>query len=259
MYAKQAKVCAQLRIYATIVFVALILLIVLGLAGCMDTAQAEPVVKRVIEPRVFEPLPPVVPWIKPKPRPYVPPLARLDSLTIVIDPGHGGKDSGALGLSKLPEKDIVLDIAQRLAKQLIRCGANVIMTRNSDRFVALDDRAFIPERYHADLFVSIHADSFIKTDIYGVTTLLGRTASASSKKAASCIKAAFDRDGIKTRKIRPQQLRVLESHSRPAVLIECGFLTNQVDVTNLNMPWYRDKIALTVSQGIIDYFTGYDK
>jgi len=178
----------------------------------------------------------------------------LRGLTIVVDPGHGGKDPGARGLSSLPEKTIVLDIAWQIADLLDQQGADVIMTRSDDRFIELDERAAIAERTRADLFVSIHADSSKKGYIDGATVLVGTTASNQSKQAARCIKAALQRYGIGNREIRAQQLRVLDNHSRPAVLVECGFLTNLTDARRLNAAWYRSRLAHAVAEGVVDFF-----
>jgi N-acetylmuramoyl-L-alanine amidase len=79
--------------------------------------------------------------------------------TIVIDPGHGGKDPGAIGPSGLYEKDVVLDISKRLRANLERHGINVILTRETDRFISLWERANIANRNNADFFISIHANA----------------------------------------------------------------------------------------------------
>jgi N-acetylmuramoyl-L-alanine amidase len=95
--------------------------------------------------------------------------ARLDIETIVLDPGHGGKDSGALGRSGLMEKDVVLDVALRLGKLLRdRLGKNVLLTRDKDEFIELDDRAKFANRHKADLFVSIHINSHPKRTARGL-------------------------------------------------------------------------------------------
>jgi len=87
-------------------------------------------------------------------------LARLDIETIVLDPGHGGKDSGAVGPGGLTEKEVVLDVALRLRDLLKeRLGKKVLMTRDKDAFVELDDRAKFANGHKADLFVSIHINS----------------------------------------------------------------------------------------------------
>jgi len=197
------------------------------------------------------PSPPVVP----SPPPVTSPRPSLDSYTVVIDPGHGGKDPGARGLSREPEKNIVLKIARQVARKLKQRGVNVVMTRNSDRFISLDARATLAEQRHAHLFVSIHADATRKRTVYGATVLMGRTASFQSKRAAWLIRKSLESHDVFCRKSRQQQLRVLENHSRPAVLIECGFLTNRTDARNLNSSWYQSEIAAAIAQGIETFLT----
>jgi len=234
-----------------------ILLVIAGLVGCRQPVPSvpRPNVWRVDSwrkppTREFVIPPPVVPI----PTPTKPGRAYIGPVTIVVDPGHGGVDPGAHGLSRVPEKVIVLNIALELAGLLKESGANVIMTRRNDRFIELNERAAVAERNHADLFISIHADAFHRATADGATVLIGRTASRRSKKAARYIKAALERAGIYCRPIRPQPLRVCEAHSRPAVLVECGFLTNRLDAQNLNILHYRSKIALAIANGITDFF-----
>jgi len=95
--------------------------------------------------------------------------ARLDIETIVLDPGHGGKDPGAIGRNGLTEKEVVLDVALRLRELLReRLGKKVIMTREKDEFIELDDRAKFANGYKADLFVSIHINSHPKRVTKGI-------------------------------------------------------------------------------------------
>ena len=89
---------------------------------------------------------------------------------IVIDPGHGGHDTGTIGPNGLLEKDLVLDVAKRLGKQLERLGAEVVYTRNDDTFIPLETRTAIANQEQADLFVSIHANSSSDSDARGVET-----------------------------------------------------------------------------------------
>jgi N-acetylmuramoyl-L-alanine amidase len=95
--------------------------------------------------------------------------ARLAIETIVLDPGHGGKDTGAIGRSGLTEKEIVLDVAQRVKNLLQnRLGKKVLLTRATDTFIELDDRAKFANGQKADLFVSIHINSHPSKKIRGV-------------------------------------------------------------------------------------------
>ena len=177
----------------------------------------------------------------------------LRGKTIVVDAGHGGTDPGAgeVGYSPVSEKHIVLDIAVKLAKKLRSKGANVIMTRKDDTFVELDMRAAIAQRNNTDLLVSIHADSFPKSSRQGTTLYIAPNASYKSSKAARSIVNSFNNAGIKSLGIESKyNFRVLVKHSRPAVLVECGFLTNRQDAKNLNSPWYRSKIADVIASGI---------
>ena len=235
-----------------------VLFIVFALTGCRTaTPLPSPTVRPVHLWRTARATPsePVrTPTPAPRHRSGVSSLAYIGPVSIVIDPGHGGRDPGARGFSRVPEKTIVLNVALELVSLLRESGANIIMTRQDDRFIELNERAAIAERNHADLFVSIHADAFRRATADGATVLIGRTASRRSKKAARYIKAALEHAGIYCRPIRPQQLRVCEAHSRPAVLVECGFLTNRLDAQNLNTPQYQFKIALAIANGITDFF-----
>jgi N-acetylmuramoyl-L-alanine amidase len=184
------------------------------------------------------------------PRPAAKPLA---GKTIVIDPGHGGKDPGAgeVGFSRLPEKSIVLDISLKVADELAAKGARVILTRKGDYFIDLDRRGLIAEHRKADLFVSIHADACPKNpQASGPTIFVARQSSWQSRKSANAVHKSFRRFGMDSRGIRKADYRVLVGHSRPAILVETGFLTNYADAKNLNQNWYRDRVATAISHGI---------
>lgn len=189
------------------------------------------------------------------PPPVSPPRAtgRITG-TIVVDPGHGGKDPGARGSSPVYEKDIVLSIGEALRQRLAERGARVIITRAGDWFLELDERCAIAERARADLFISVHADSAHREGASGTTIYVAREAGSPSLAAARAIEGAFLRAGIECRGIQPANYRVLVGHSRPAVLIECGFLTNSSDVRLLNDASYRGKLAWAIAEGVADYF-----
>jgi len=177
----------------------------------------------------------------------------LRGKTIVVDAGHGGNDPGAgeVGYSPVAEKHIVLDIALKLAKKLRSQGAKVIMTRKDDTFVELDMRAAIAQQNNTDLMVSVHADSFPKSSRQGTTLYIAPNASYKSSKVARSIINSFNKADIKSLGINTDRnFRVLVKHSRPAVLIECGYLTNSRDAKNLNSAWYRSKIADVIASGI---------
>ena len=87
---------------------------------------------------------------------------------VIIDPGHGGKDPGTIGRSGLKEKTVVLDIAQRFKKELEEAGIKVTMTRGSDEFIPLEDRARMANRANADLFISVHANASRARSVQGL-------------------------------------------------------------------------------------------
>ena len=173
--------------------------------------------------------------------------------TIVLDPGHGGKDPGAgeVGYSRLPEKTLVLAIAKEIETQLKACGARIIMTRTADYFVPLDDRAEIADKHKADILLSIHIDSCPKGYVSGPTVYIANQACYQSRRVADSIHSSFVSAGIGSKGIRHADFRVLAKHSRPAVLVECGYLTNSTDARKLNNRWYQKKISKLISDGVI--------
>ncbi|MBN1343942.1 MAG: N-acetylmuramoyl-L-alanine amidase [Phycisphaerae bacterium] len=221
----------------------------------------EPAIGDLPEPPIYtlerRPAPPPPP---PTPRPAPARTARrsasIRGATIIVDPGHGGRDPGARGLSALPEKTVNLKIATRVAALLSSRGASVTMTRTSDRFVELDDRAALAESKRVALFVSVHADANNSRSISGATIYVGRGASSASLSAAQHIQSAFRAAGIACRGIRDAGFRVLIGHSRPAVLVECGYLTNRQEAQLLNTVSYQVKIANAIADGIAGHFGG---
>jgi N-acetylmuramoyl-L-alanine amidase len=173
-------------------------------------------------------------------------------LTIVVDPGHGGRQPGALPRfrGQSAEKVIVLDIGLKLASRLRALGATVRTTRAGDTYLSLNRRAKIADNAKADFFVSIHVDSFERSDVSGATVLTSEFALPESKAAAEVIDRVLRQNGVQTRKPRAQRLGVLRMHSRPGVLIETGFLTNPSDAKNLNTEEYRERLALIIAEGI---------
>lgn len=226
-----------------------------ALSGCRT---GEPVVKPLPPPIVRTPRVQPATRLPPRPAPTLPPpkARNLGGAVIVVDPGHGGKDPGApaRGSGQQPEKSIVLDIGRKLESLLTQQGAQVIMTRSTDRFIELADRAAIAERAHADLFISLHADAAQRTSASGVGLFIYTGASPESQRAALRMLSAIQRAGITCRGIDRRNFHVLREHSRPAILIECGFLTNAGDARALNTNTYRQRLARAIADGIASYF-----
>lgn len=202
---------------------------------------------------------------KPTARTYKPliprqPPAGRQGITgvIVVDPGHGGKDPGARSASGLREKDLVLDVGLKLAAELQRRGAAVVMTRSDDRFLELDQRAELANRAGADLFISIHADSAPRNRrAQGFTSWIARGASNRSSAAAGALNRSVASAGVNTRGTRQADYRVLVNTNCPAVLVELGFLTNQLDARLLAGDSYRSQLAAALADGIRGYYSSY--
>lgn len=197
-------------------------------------------------------VPRVEPVASPEPTPgkIVQPVTPPSLKTVVVDAGHGGRDPGALGVGPLPEKTVNLSVAMRLARLLAASGIDVVTTRATDRFIPLDGRSEIAEHSHADLFVSIHADSAPNSQVTGATVYIARDAAPQSRRAADCIVGALERAGIECRGIRRAGFRVLVGHSRPAVLVECGYLSNYFEAHRLSQPAHQARLAAAIAEGI---------
>ena len=188
---------------------------------------------------------------------YTPPVVtpgrgyRTASGTVVIDAGHGGKDPGATSYHGNYEKNANLSIARKVASHLENRGIRVIMTRNSDTFIELNERAAIANRAGADLFVSIHCDSHPTRSQNGYTIYVARSASWSSKKIGVAIEQSMGQTGLKDKGMRNQDFRVLVKTACPAVLIECGYLTNPSEASLLYDSSFQDRIARAIANGIV--------
>jgi len=233
------------------------LVMLYALSGCQETKQVigrlpPPLAPSVtIHPETRLPPAPV------PPPPTPPPPRQLVRGVVVIDPGHGGNDPGTWprGISALPEEAINLDIGVQVAHHLTQRGVRVVMTRGSDTYVSLDRRADIADRALANLFVSIHADSAHRKSASGLTVHIHTRATTTSQKAARCILESCRRAGIETRGMLTNNFHVLREHERPAVLIECGFLTNREDAIRLNSSSYRATLATVIAEGIANFLS----
>ena len=223
------------------------------IAGCPDSDRDRGVHRAPSpRPRAVRPPPPTPTPVTPKPLPPLTALRGLKGAKIMIDPGHGGKDPGAWvrTRSRMSEKALVLDIGRQVADQLRRRGATVIMSRNSDVYSEPTDRAKMADRNRVNLLVSIHANSSKRVGAAGSEVHIYTSAMAASKQAAAAMVSALSRAGIECRGVKRSNLAVLREHSRPAMLIECGFLTNSGDATKLNTASYRTRLATAIVDGI---------
>lgn len=216
----------------------------------------------------------------------------LTAKTIVIDPGHGGKDPGALGAGTLQEKGIVLSISHKLRDVLTERGYTVFMTRDTNRFIPLKKRTEFATQHKADLFLSIHANSATNSKANGVETyylnvnstdsasekiaarenidsgysiqeletllkgLIQESKSENSKRLARHVQQSLvEATGAIDRGVKHARFVVLIGTKVPAILIEAGFLTNSVEGKKLATSAYQYKIATAIAQGV-DKFLG---
>jgi len=182
------------------------------------------------------------------------PKPRGLSGTIVIDAGHGGKDPGARSILGFYEKTVNLSVALEVARLLEQKGLRVKMTRTDDYFVELEDRAAIANNINADLFVSIHSDSFPKSSRRGYTVYIARAASSSSRRAAYAISRSMSGTGLNSFGVQTAGYHVLTGTRGPAVLVELGYLSNRREAALLRSSSFQDRLAKAVADGISDYF-----
>jgi len=182
------------------------------------------------------------------------PVPRRMTGTVVIDAGHGGKDPGASSVLGFYEKGINLSVALEVARLLEQRGLRVKMTRTDDYFVELEDRAAVANDLDADLFVSIHADSFPESSRRGYTIYIARSASSSSRQAANAIARSMSGTGLNSFGVQTAGYHVLTDTRGPAVLVELGYLSNRSEAALLRSSSFQDRLAQAVADGISDYF-----
>lgn len=196
--------------------------------------------------------------------------SNLNGKTVVIDPGHGGFDSGASANGAV-EKDINLEISKRLKEFIEGGGGAAYLTRDTDTDTAdpnrskgvtqkksdLQMRKAAAEKYKADIFVSVHVNKFPQAEYHGAQVFYDKD-SAESKMLAEAIQQAI-KDVIKdennrTAKATGDSIFVINDNSVPSVLVECGFLSNSQEAELLKQPDYQKKTAEGIYKGILKYF-----
>lgn len=170
---------------------------------------------------------------------------------VVIDPGHGGKDPGAIGIGGLQEKNVVLPISLEITRLLQQQGVRVMMTRNSDYFVSLQGRADMANRARATVFVSIHANSvgLSRPEVNGLEVYYYGNRRLSDTIHRSILRTVNVRD----RGVRQARFYVLRKTSMPATLVETGYVTGNVDANNLRNPTFQKQMAEAIARGILEY------
>jgi N-acetylmuramoyl-L-alanine amidase len=191
----------------------------------------------------------------PNPQPLFQPQRRVTNgrVVVIIDPGHGGKDSGALGIGGTREKDVILPIGKRLAQILQQNGVQVIMTRDSDYFVTLPGRVQLAERANADVFVSIHANSAgaSRPDVNGLEVYYYDTGLDLARVVRSSILQSIGT--LKDRGVRRARFYVLRKSSMPSILVETGYMTGREDMARLRTSAYQNQMAEAIARGVLQY------
>lgn len=189
---------------------------------------------------------------------------RIKAPLIVIDPGHGGIDSGCPGGSgRVMEKDINLGIALLVRDKLEEKGFRVIMTRETDEFLSKEERALLANSHQADAYVSIHQNTYEGKDksIGGIETWYdGSDEERDSGALAACVhrEAVASAGAVERSLIDSDELYVLSKTLMPSCLIETGFLSNPEECRRLSDTAYQERLAEGIAEGIAEYILTKD-
>lgn len=189
-----------------------------------------------------------------------PPLL-IQNFLIVIDPGHGGHDTGTQSITKprYQEKSLNLTTAQFVSTYLQQLGYQVFLTREDDRFVSLDKRAQFANEKKPALFVSIHYNSAPSAEAKGVEVFFYQSKTnkertqKSKKLAQSVLKCILKETKAHSRGIKQANYAVIRETNMPAILVEGGFVTNEKELQSLKDPAYLKRLAWGIVCGIETY------
>ena len=219
-------------------------------------------------------------WLQLYPDTWIPGTPSMKAPTpetislVVLDPGHGGQDSGVMAAGIL-EKDLTLDVAKRVERLVRLKGLPALLTREGDDYVSLASRAALANRERDCIFVSIHFNEGKKPIATGVETYYASHVASRFSAVSSWIPflqgtvepsdpesqrlAGFIQEALVSqtqalnRGTKAEQFFVIANVKHPAVLVEGGFLTNKAEVGKLGSPEYREQIAAAITDGITRY------
>ena len=215
---------------------------------------------------VKRPVVPVTPVVKPEKAPTKSDYKTSGGLkgkVIVIDPGHGGSDPGAIGAAGTREKDITLAISKRVKEYLEDEGAKVYMTRTTDVDVygpnasdrdELQARVDVGERNNADVFLSLHINSSVNKDIGGFSTYYYPKTNNDLRLAQNVQKKLADNFGVDDLGVRQANFYVVKRISMPAILVEMCFISNPKEEKLMAGSWFQKKTARLIVEGVEQYF-----
>jgi N-acetylmuramoyl-L-alanine amidase len=182
----------------------------------------------------------------------VQPRTPVSFSTVVVDAGHGGHDRGGIPENIIPEKEVALDVAKRLQSHLESEGLRVVMTRSDDTFVTLGERVRIANAEPNAIFISVHFNAALRPEARGVETFFG---SASGAPLARLIqeKLLAITTNPENRPLKCARFWVLRETKCPAVLTECGFLTNPEDAAFAQQETSRDMLAQQIAAAVLEH------
>lgn len=179
---------------------------------------------------------------------------------IVLDPGHGGEDHGTESSKhKYKEKEFTLATSQMLKRYLENRGHQVVMTRTTDIFIELKDRARFANERKPKLFISVHYNSAPSAEAHGIEVFYYKSekdpkrSKESRLLADAVLKSMLQTTGAKSRGVKHGNFAVIRETNMTAILIEAGFLTNVQERTKLRDPTYQRHIAYGIAQGVTNY------
>ena len=168
---------------------------------------------------------------------------------VVIDAGHGGHDNGASTRYGGREKDATLEVAMRLRPKVQAAGFRTVMTRADDTFIPLQQRAAISNRQGNVVFVSIHFNYSPRSDVRGTEVYYNSRCSA--EVAQNILNQVSAISGASSRGIRTANFAVLRRNEYPAVLVECGYLTNPYEGRRCGGGDFREQLAQAITRGLV--------
>jgi len=185
------------------------------------------------------------------------PNVKQNKFSVVIDPGHGGPDPGAIGIGGIRETDVVLEVSKIVKKLLSEKGVKVRLTRKNEVDLDLPPRVSFANNTDADIFVSIHANASRgkRRDINGLETFYFR--GWRGRLLAKRIQKQILRvsPGSPDRGVKQGRFYVIKNTKMPAVLVEIGFLTGRLDARRLEKTAHRKRIAYAIAKGILEYLS----
>jgi N-acetylmuramoyl-L-alanine amidase len=183
------------------------------------------------------------------------------TITVVIDPGHGGDDNGAVAHDGTKEKDITLSIAKKIAALNTNEHIRILLSRDNDKTIPVREKVHFAKEHNADLFVSIHVNGAADEQLNGFSVLIDRNNTEKNRLLASALinelKASYKTENVIA--IRNKGLVVVDSNSCPAAIVECGYITNPDDIAFISKDANQQKIAEDILKAINKYAGSEEK